>query len=84
MSKLSAKEKMLNALTKTEGYNTFTTAQARKRFGIMNVAARISELRQDGHAIYLNTRKLEDGRKIAFYRLGTPTKRMAKMNRTFA
>ena len=84
MSKLSAKEKMLAALSKKEGYNTFTVAQARHRFGVTNVAARISELRQDGHAIYLNTRKLEDGRKISFYRLGTPTKRMSKASRTFA
>jgi predicted ArsR family transcriptional regulator len=76
--KLSAKEKMLVALKKTSGYNTFTTKQAQKRFGITNVAARIDELRQEGHVIYTNTRKLEDGRKISFYRLGTPTKAMVR------
>jgi hypothetical protein len=82
--KLSAKQKMLNVLSKKDGYNTFTVAQARHRFGITNVAARIAELREDGHPIYTNTRKLEDGRKISFYRLGTPTKRMLKAKRTFA
>ena len=76
--KLSAKEKMLVALKKTSGYNTFTTKQAQKRFGITNVSARIDELRQEGHVIYTNTRKLEDGRKISFYRLGTPTKAMVR------
>ena len=76
--KLSAKEKMLAALKKTSGYNTFTTKQAQKRFGITNVAARIDELRLEGHVIYTNTRKLEDGRKISFYRLGTPTKAMVR------
>jgi hypothetical protein len=80
----SVKEKMLATLSKTDGYNTFTVAQARARFGVTNVAARIAELREDGHAIYTNTRKLEDGRKISFYRLGTPTKRMLKAKRTFA
>lgn len=74
--KLSAKEKMLNALTKSQGYNTFTVAQARARFGIKNVAARINELREEGYAIYTNTRKLSDGRTVSFYRLGQPTKRM--------
>jgi hypothetical protein len=35
-------------------------------------------LRKEGHCIYTNTRKLEDGRKISFYRLGTPTKAMVQ------
>ena len=74
--KTNVKEKMLAVLSKTDCYNTFTTAQARARFGITNVAARINELREDGHAIYTNTKTLENGRKISFYRLGQPTKRM--------
>lgn len=72
----SVKEKMLATLSKTDGYNTFTVAQARARYGITNVAARIAELREEGHAIYTNTRTLSDGRKISFYRLGQPTKRV--------
>jgi hypothetical protein len=78
MSKLTSKEKMLNALKQTEGYNTFTVAQAQRRFGIQNVSARIDELRKEGHCIYTNSRILEDGRKINYYRLGTPTKSMVK------
>jgi hypothetical protein len=73
MAKLSAKERMLNALLKSEGYNTFTTEQAQRRFGITNVSARISELRQEGYAIYAN-KKTVDGQKKTFYRLGTPSK----------
>ena len=65
---------MLNALTKTSGYNTFSTAQARARFGIKNVAARIQELRQEGYAVYTNTKTRNDGSKVAVYRLGTPSK----------
>lgn len=78
MSKLSAKERMLATLKKQDGYNTFTTAQAQARFGISNVAARIDELRKEGNCIYTNTKTLEDGRKITFYRLGTPTKGLVK------
>ena len=72
----SVKEKMLNFLSKDSKYNTFTVAQARARWGITNVAARINELRQEGNSIYTNTKKLSDGRKITFYRLGTPTKQV--------
>jgi hypothetical protein len=77
MSKLSAKQKMLNALKQTEGYNTFTVKQAQRRFGITNVTARIDELRQEGHVIYTN-KKIVDGQKVAFYRMGTPTKAMVQ------
>ena len=75
--KLSAKEKMLVALKKTSGYNTFSTKQAQRRFGITNVAARIDELRQEGNVIYTNT-KIVDGQKVSFYRLGTPTKALVR------
>jgi predicted transcriptional regulator len=78
MSKLSAKERMLAALKQQSGYNTFTTAQAQRRFGISNVSARIDELRQEGHCIYTNTKVDSTGRKVSYYRLGTPTKSMVK------
>ena len=78
MTKLSSKQKMVNYLSKKNGYNTFSVAQGRKLFGIQNVTARIDELRQEGHCIYTNSRKLEDGRKITYYRLGSPTKAMVK------
>jgi predicted transcriptional regulator len=74
MSKLSAKQKMLNTLTKSEGFNTFTVASARNRFGVENVSARIHELREEGYPIYTNRKTLADGRKISFYRMGKPSK----------
>jgi len=53
-----------------------TQAQARKRFGITNVRARMSELRQAGYPIYLNQKTTSNGRTIRAYRLGTPTRLM--------
>ncbi len=73
---MSAKQKILNYLSKDSGYNTLTAAQIRARFGITNVGARIEELRAEGHCIYTNTRKLENGTKVTFYKLGKPTKAM--------
>ena len=78
MSKnLSAKQKMLNALKQKSGYNTFTVKQAQRRFGITNVTARIDELRQEGNCIYTNS-KVVDGKKVAYYRLGTPSKALVQ------
>ena len=75
---LSAKQKILNYLSKQEGYNTLTTAQARARFGITNVSARIDELRQEGNVIYTNTVTRGDGTKVKSYRMGKPTKALVR------
>lgn len=72
-SVVSAKDRILAFLTKTDGYNTLSTAQAQARFGITNVSARIAELRAEGYAIYTNTRRRGNGSKVAVYRLGTPS-----------
>ena len=78
MTKLSAKQRILNYLSKNEGYNTLSVAQARTRFGIQNVAARIDELRQEGYCIYTNTKRRNDGKKVRIYRLGTPSKALVR------
>jgi hypothetical protein len=76
-NKQAIKQKLLNYFFNPV-YNTFTVAQARARFKIDNVSARINELRKDGFAIYTNRKTLADGRKITYYRLGTPSKRYLK------
>lgn len=76
--KLSAKEKMLNALKQPSGYNTFTVEQARRRFGVQNVSQRIEELRKEGYCIYTNTKTLEDGSKVKYYRMGTPSRKIVQ------
>jgi len=60
MTKVSsaAKYKILGYLSKTSGYNTLTVAKAQSMFGIKNVAARIDELRKEGHAIYTNSKNV--------------------------
>ena len=75
--KLSAKEKIINALSKNENYG-LTVSQARSRFGIQNVSARIDELRKEGHVIYTNTKKRADGTSFNVYRMGKPTKALVK------
>lgn len=73
---MSAKQKVLNYLSKDSEYNTLTAQKMTSVFGIKNPSAVINELRNDGHAIYHNSRINANGEKVSFYRLGTPTKRM--------
>jgi hypothetical protein len=72
---MSVKTKILNYLSKDSGYNTLTAAKMQSMFGVANPSATINDLRNEGHAIYLNSRVV-NGEKVSFYRLGTPTKRM--------
>ena len=77
MTKVSnaAKYKILGYLSKKSGYNTLTVAKAQSMFGIKNVAARIDELRKEGHAIYTNSKNV-NGENVTFYRLGTPSRKV--------
>lgn len=76
MAKISAKTRMLQVLKSNNDYNSFSVAQGRNRFGVKNVAARIHELRNEGHSIYTNVKRRGDGSKVGVYRLGAPTKAM--------
>jgi hypothetical protein len=66
-TKKSASIRMLNYLK--SGYD-ITTNQARNRFGITNVAARVYDLREEGFPVYTNMKKI-NGEKVHVYRLGT-------------
>ena len=70
---MSTKSKVLAYLSKTDTFNTLTAAKMQSVFGIANPSATINELRNEGNAIYLNTRINANGSKVAFYRLGKPT-----------
>lgn len=73
----SAKSRILAFLSKTSGYNTLSVAQARARFGVKNVSGIVNQLRNEGYAIYTNTRKRGDGSAVSVYRLGRPSAHFA-------
>lgn len=72
---MSVKSKILAYLSKDSAYNTLTAQKMQSTFGVANPSATINELRNEGNAIYLNSRVV-NGEKVSFYRLGTPTRRM--------
>jgi predicted transcriptional regulator len=72
-SNVSVTQKLLSYL---QTGRDITANQARAKFGITNVSARMSELRKAGYAIYLNEKTTSQGYTIKAYRLGTPTRRM--------
>ena len=65
--------KLFNAL-----YNgdVVTPAQAEKRFGIKNISAEVSRIRQNGYAVYANSRTAGNGVKVTEYVLGKPSRKV--------
>jgi len=71
---MSLYSKVFNTLV-TEGRQA-TAKQMGAWFGssAATVAARVSDLRSAGYAVYANKRTDSKGRTSTFYRVGTPTK----------
>ena len=65
--------KLFNAMINGE---TVTASQASKRFGIKNVSAEVSRIRQAGFAVYANSRKAGNGVRVTEYRIGTPSRKI--------
>ena len=65
--------KLLSALKSGE---KFTASQAEKRFGIKNLSAEASRLRQAGHAIFARGRQAGNGVYVTEYHLDRPTRKM--------
>jgi TolB-like protein len=65
--------KLFNAMINGE---TVTASQASKRFGIKNVSAEASRIRQAGYAVYCNTRKAGNGVKVTEYVIGRPSRKI--------
>ena len=63
--------KVFNALYNGEA---LTQAEARKRFGVGNLAAEATRIRQSGYAVYSNTRKAGNGVTVTEYQMGKPSR----------
>jgi hypothetical protein len=53
-----------------------TASQAEKRFGIKNISAEVSRIRQNGYAVYANTRVAGNNAKVTEYVIGQPSRKI--------
>ena len=53
-----------------------TASQAEKRFGVKNISAEVSRIRQAGFAVYANKRVAGNGVKVTEYVLGKPSRKI--------
>jgi len=65
--------KLFNALRNGDAV---TPAAAEKRFGIKNISAEASRIRQAGFAVYANQRTAGNGVQVTEYVLGKPSRKI--------
>ncbi len=75
-SKDSKTFKVFNAL-----YNgaKLTQSQAEKQFGVKNLSAEATRIRQHGYAVYANQRKAANGVVVTEYELGKPSREIVAL-----
>jgi hypothetical protein len=56
-----------------------TAAEAQKRFGIKNITAEVSRIRQNGYAVYANTRTAGNGVVVREYKLGEASRELVAL-----
>jgi hypothetical protein len=56
-----------------------TQSQATKRFGVKNLSAEASRIRQSGYAVYSNSRKAGNGVNVTEYELGRPSREIVAL-----
>ena len=53
-----------------------SASEASKRFGVKNIAAEASRIRQAGFAVYANSRKAGNGVQVTEYEIGQPSRKL--------
>lgn len=76
ISKTTKTYKLFNALQSGE---KVTASEAQKRFGIKNIAAEASRIRQHGYAVYANTRTAGNNVQVTEYELGRPSREIVAL-----
>jgi len=72
--KLNKGTKAFKLFTALYNGDSLTPAQIQKRFGIKNVTAEVSRVRQGGYAVYAKQEKASNGARVTRYEMGTPSR----------
>lgn len=79
MTKINRGTKTYKLLTAMKSGEKFTAAQAEKRFGIRNISAEASRIRESGYAVYARSRQAGNGIQVTEYVLDRPTRKIVAL-----
>lgn len=71
--------KTFKIFTALRNGDRLTQSEATKRFGVKNLAAEASRIRQNGYAVYSNSRKAGNGVTVTEYKLGKPSREIVAL-----
>jgi len=74
MKSISKTTKTFKLFTALQNGEKVTASEAHKRFGIKNIAAEASRIRQHGYAVYANTKTAGNGVDVTRYGSGMPSR----------
>lgn len=79
MMKINQGTKTHKLFTAMKNGEKFTPAQAEKRFGIKNLSAEASRIRQSGYAVYARSRKAGNNTQVTEYVMDRPTRKIVAL-----
>jgi hypothetical protein len=79
MKRISKTTKTFKLFTALQAGEKLTASEAKKRFGIGNIAAEASRLRQAGYAVYANTHVAGNNATVTTYELGRPSREIVAL-----
>jgi hypothetical protein len=56
-----------------------TASEANKRFGVKNLSAEVSRIKQNGYAVYARTRVAGNGVTVREYEMGQPSREIVAL-----
>ena len=74
--RISENTKTFKLFTALQAGESVSPSQAEKRFGIKNISAEVSRIRQSGYAVYTNSRKAGNGVQVTEYVIGKPSRKI--------
>lgn len=79
MKRINLETKTGKVFTALQAGQKLTASEAKKRFGVGNLAAEASRIRQAGYAVYANTRIAGNNAKVTEYELGRPSREIVAL-----
>jgi hypothetical protein len=79
MKRINLETKTGKVFTALQAGQKLTASEARKRFGVGNLSAEASRIRQAGYAVYANSRVAGNGVTVTEYELGRPSRQIVAL-----
>lgn len=79
MKRINLETKTGKVFSALQAGEKLTPSEAKKRFGVGNLAAEASRIRQAGYAVYANSRKAGNNVTVTEYELGRPSREIVAL-----